>query len=317
MFGENRYIFNQQTQSYEIDRRSARSQLLRIGGVLLGGLAFFLLYFFLQNSPLELSTPKELLLSRRNAALAEQIALLDSRIDEQQAVLGDLSLRDNLVYRPVFGMAEIPDAQRTEALGGDGRYDVYLGLDHHDRMTSSALAVDRLLRQAYVQSLSFDEVKVLAGRAGDMASCIPSIYPVNPKTVQLTSPFGARWHPIRQAIVVHEGVDLAGPAGQPVYATGDGVVESAEFNFSGYGNVIVIDHGFGYKTRYAHLKEIRVAEGQVVIRGDRIGTLGSSGLSTGPHLHYEVLYRGVQINPWNFLNPDVSPEEYSKEARRG
>ncbi|MCR5709930.1 MAG: M23 family metallopeptidase [Bacteroidales bacterium] len=317
MPGEKRYTFNKQTQSYEIDRRSIRSQLLRIGGVLLGGLAFFLLYFFLLNGNLGIGTPKEMFLERRNAALAEQIALLDSRVGEQQAVLGDLSLRDNLVYRSVFGMAEIPDARRTEALGADSRYDSYLGLDHHDVMTASALAVDRLLRQAYVQSLSFDEVKVLAGRAGDMASCIPSIYPVNPKTVQMTSPFGARWHPIRQAIVVHEGVDLAGPAGQSVYATGDGVVESAQFNFSGYGNVIVIDHGFGYKTRYAHLKEMRVAEGQVVIRGDIIGTLGNSGLSTGPHLHYEVLYRGVQINPWNFLNPDVSPEEYRKEAHRG
>ena len=317
MAGEKKYIFNEQTQSYEIDRRSARAALYKTGAVLLAGLACFLLYFFLGTEVWGYDTPKVRVLEHRNRILAEEVALLDSRIQKQDEVLLDLSLRDNLVYRPVFGMAEIPREEREAGLGGDDRYADFLGLDHQEGMTAAAMAVDRLLRKAYVQSISFDAVKVISSRAGDMASCIPSIYPVNPRNVQMTSPFGARFHPIRQTIVFHEGVDLAGPAGQPVYATGDGVVESAEFNFSGYGNVIVIDHGFGYKTRYAHLQEIRVAEGQVVIRGDRIGTLGSSGLSTGPHLHYEVLYRGEHVNPWNFLNPDVSPEEYGKMVRNG
>lgn len=314
MAGE-KYIFNQQTQSYEIDRRSVRAAFYKTGGVLLGGLALFLLYFFVFTRTLGLDTPKTLLLERQNRILTEQLALLDGRIDADDQQLQELALRDNLVYRPVFGMEEVPAATREAGLGGEDRYAAFLGLAHQDLMAASAARVDGLMRKAYVQSVSFDEVKVYSSRAGDMASCIPSIYPVNPKNVQITSPFGARFHPIRQTIVFHEGIDLAGPAGQPVYATGDGVVESTEVNFSGYGNVIVIDHGFGYKTRYAHLKEIKVTQGQVVIRGDRIGTLGSSGLSTGPHLHYEVIYRGTQINPWNFLNPDVTPEEYNKMVR--
>ena len=314
MAGE-KYIFNQQTQSYEIDRRSVRAAFYKTGGILLGGLALFLLYFFVFTRTLGLDTPKTLLLERQNHILTEQLALLDGRIDADDQQLQELALRDNLVYRPVFGMEEVPAARREAGLGGEDRYAAFLGLAHQDLMAASAARVDGLMRKAYVQSVSFDEVKVYSSRAGDMASCIPSIYPVNPKNVQITSPFGARFHPIRQTIVFHEGIDLAGPAGQPVYATGDGVVESTEVNFSGYGNVIVIDHGFGYKTRYAHLKEIKVTQGQVVIRGDRIGTLGSSGLSTGPHLHYEVIYRGTQINPWNFLNPDVTPEEYNKLVR--
>ena len=314
MAGE-KYIFNQQTQSYEIDRRSVRAAFYKTGGVLLGGLALFLLYFFVFTRTLGLDTPKTLLLERQNRILTEQLALLDGRIDADDQQLQELALRDNLVYRPVFGMEEVPAARREAGLGGEDLYAAFLGLAHQDLMAASAARVDGLMRKAYVQSVSFDEVKVYSSRAGDMASCIPSIYPVNPKNVQITSPFGARFHPIRQTIVFHEGIDLAGPAGQPVYATGDGVVESTEVNFSGYGNVIVIDHGFGYKTRYAHLKEIKVTQGQVVIRGDRIGTLGSSGLSTGPHLHYEVIYRGTQINPWNFLNPDVTPEEYNKLVR--
>ena len=316
MSGEKSYIFNEETRSYEIDRRSIRSPLLKTGGVLVAGLAFFLLYFFVFNHILGYETPKEMFLRSRNEALAGQIARLDDSFEAEEQELRDLALRDNLVYRPVFGMAEIPFETR-EAGFGEERYADYLGLDHQALMTAAARRMDVLSHAAYVQSVSYDEVKVLSARAGDMASCIPSIYPVNPKTVQITSPFGARYHPIRQTVIFHEGIDLAGPAGQPVYATGDGVVETTDINFSGYGNVIVIDHGFGYKTRYAHLKEIKVTAGQVVIRGDRIGTLGSSGLSTGPHLHYEVIYRGVQINPWNYLNPDISPEEYNKTARNG
>ena len=312
-----RYRYNEQTQSYEIDRRSARATLYKTGGVLIAGLVCFLVYFFCFSEGMGFDTPKALWLERRNSNLAEQISLLEARAQSQDAILLDLSLRDNLVYRPVFGMEEIPREQREAGLGGEERYADYLGLDHMALMTSAARMVDGLTRKAYVQSRSFDDVQVYSSRTGDMASCIPSIYPVNPKTVQITSPFGARFHPVRQQIIFHEGVDLAGPAGQPVYATGDGVVESTQVNFSGYGNVIVIDHGFGYKTRYAHLKEINVTAGQVVIRGDKIGTLGNSGLSTGPHLHYEVIYRGVQINPWNYLNPDISPEEYNKMARHG
>ena len=317
MPGEKKYIYNEQANAYEIDRRSVRAALYKTGAVLIAGLAGFLLYFFLFALRPGHETPKARLLASRNMAMAEQLELLSGRISEQEQELLDFSLRDNLVYRPVFGMEEIPAETREAVLGGDDRYSDFLGLEHQALLTSAARRVDLLTRKAYVQTMSFDAVKVFSSRAGDMASCIPSIYPVNPATVQMTSPFGARFHPIKQEIVFHEGVDLAGPAGQNVYATGDGVVESAEVNFHGYGNVVVIDHGFGYKTRYAHLQEMKVIAGQVVIRGDIIGTLGSSGLSTGPHLHYEVLYRGEHVNPWNFLNPDVSPEEYNKMMRNG
>lgn len=317
MSRKTRYIFNQQTQAYEVDRLSARATLYKTGGVLLGGMVCFLLCYFIFIQLRGVETPKALYLQYRNRILAEKIEMLEGRIEAQDAVLLDLASRDNLVYRPVFGMAEVPAELRDAGLGGDERYADYLGLDHADLMAAAARQVDGLTRKAYVQSTSFDEVMVYSSRAGDMASCIPSIYPVNPKTVTITSPFGARFHPVRKAVIFHEGIDLAGPAGQWVYATGDGVVESTEVNFSGYGNVVVIDHGFGYKTRYAHLKEIKVTAGQVVIRGDKIGTLGSSGLSTGPHLHYEVIYRGTQINPWNYLNPDISPEEYNRQARNG
>ncbi len=310
MSRKTRYIFNQQTQAYEVDRLSARATLYKTGGVLLGGMVCFLLCYFIFIQLRGVETPKALYLQYRNRILAEKIEMLEGRIEAQDAVLLDLASRDNLVYRPVFGMAEVPAELRDAGLGGDERYAEYLGLDHADLMAAAARQVDGLTRKAYVQSTSFDEVMVYSSRAGDMASCIPSIYPVNPKTVTITSPFGARFHPVRKAVIFHEGIDLAGPAGQWVYATGDGVVESTEVNFSGYGNVVIIDHGFGYKTRYAHLNSISVVEGMKIKRGECIGEVGNTGKTTGPHLHYEVHYRGNPVNPANFFDLDMSVAEY-------
>lgn len=312
-----RYVFNESTNSYEVDRRSTRSAFYQTGFILLAGLGCFLLYFFVFTQELGYDTPKAVLLQRKGRALADQVKMLGLRMGAQQEQLREYAMRDNLVYRPVFGLPEISDESRTMIVDDEARDQRWLGLDHKVVLDDASREVDKLTREAYVQSLSFDQVKVYSVRAGDMASCIPSIYPVNPESVHITSAFGARFHPIHKAVVYHEGIDFAGKTGIPVRATGDGVVESTQINFSGYGNMVVIDHGFGYKTRYAHLREIKVVAGQVVIRGDQIGTLGNTGLSTGPHLHYEVIYRGRQINPWNFLNPELTSEEYEKLVDNG
>ena len=164
-----------------------------------------------------------------------------------------------------------------------------------------------------MQSKSFDEVAQLSRRAGEMASCIPAIPPVNPdpKKYRLSSGFGYRRDPFTGRSKRHTGVDFALKPGNPVYSTGDGVVESVKFELFGYGNQIVIDHGFGYKTRYAHMKSIGVAEGMKVKRGECIGLSGNSGRSSGPHLHYEVMYKDAFVNPANYYDLSITPEEYS------
>jgi murein DD-endopeptidase MepM/ murein hydrolase activator NlpD len=193
------------------------------------------------------------------------------------------------------------------------RYERYDLMNADGLLKNTAIRLDVLTKKTYVQSRSFDEVAQLSKRAGDMASCIPAIPPINPdkRKYRLSSPFGYRSDPFSGRSTLHRGVDFSLKPGNPIYATGDGVVESVSFEFFGYGNSVVIDHGFGYKTRYAHMKSISVAEGMPVKRGECLGQSGNSGKSSGPHLHYEVLYKGRPVNPYNFYDLDMTPEEYA------
>lgn len=304
MFGGRRYVFNTKTLSYDVVRISLRKILLKSAVILTIGVACFFFYFYLYTGVFGFETPKAAILERENRELVAQLEMYSGEIDAQNAVLADIQRRDNIVYRPVFGMQEIASDVREAGFGGLDRYSYLENFEHSDLMISTALKMDILTKRACVQSRSFDDVELLAKRAGDMASCVPSISPVKLSAIHITSTFGWRLHPVRNKMVFHEGIDFAGPANTPVYATGDGVVESVYYNFFGYGNCIVIDHGFGYKTRYAHLKEAFVHEGQKVLKGDTIASLGNSGLSTGPHLHYEVIYMGQLKNPWNFFSKD-------------
>jgi murein DD-endopeptidase MepM/ murein hydrolase activator NlpD len=186
-------------------------------------------------------------------------------------------------------------------------------IDSDGLLKKTAVRLDVLTKKTYVQSRSFDEVAQLSKRAGDMAMCIPAIPPVNPdpSIYRLSSSFGYRSDPFTGRSKRHTGVDFAMKPGNPIYVTGDGVVESVKFEFFGYGNQVLIDHGFGYKTRYAHLKSVGVVEGMKVKRGECIGESGNSGRSSGPHLHYEVLYKGAPVNPANYFDLTITPEEYA------
>ena len=222
-------------------------------------------------------------------------------------------MRDDDIYRSLFGMNEIPQEVRNAGFGGVNRYAHYDDIDPHGVLKTTAVRIDVLLKKTYVQSKSFDEVAQLSRRAGEMASCIPAIPPMNPDTkkYRFSSSFGYRKDPFTGRSKRHTGVDFAMKPGFPIYATGDGVVESVKFELFGYGNQVVIDHGFGYKTRYAHLKSVGVGEGMKVKRGECIGLSGNSGRSSGPHLHYEVLYMGNHVNPANYFDLSITPEEYA------
>lgn len=163
-----------------------------------------------------------------------------------------------------------------------------------------------------MQSKSFDEVAAVSKQAGDMASCIPAIPPIVPDASKynFSSPFGYRTDPFTGEARLHSGVDLAMKVGNPVYATGDAVVEAVNFDFFGYGNTIILNHGFGYQTLYAHLNSVNVIEGMKVKRGDCIAETGQSGRASGPHLHYEVHYKGEKVNPANYFDLSMSKDEY-------
>lgn len=322
MSKESRYIYNSKTSSYDLYVPSKLTKWTRFGVVLLIGIAFFFSYFWIWNGVMKKSTPKTAILERRNKVLLASIADINERMDGQSAALSELQERDNVVYRSVFGMDEVPKSVRNAGFGGVDRYaDLKVFMDA-DYLIASRNRLDVLTKKAYVQSLSFDDIQALSARAGDMANCVPSIYPVVPtKSMQQTSPFGYRSDPINGGAKFHSGIDIGGPKGTDIYATGDGVVVRVDYNYYGYGVVVDIDHGFGYTTRYGHLLGASVIEGQRVSRGDKVGELGSSGRATGPHLHYEVLYKGTAVNPWNFFSNDITPEEYqdmiSKSRSRG
>ena len=304
---------NPDTLKYEVKRRSRRSQLLRSFGLFLMSVGMTVFYFWIYTSVLGLDPPKTLLLKKTNAQWCSKIEVLNRQLDEYESDLRALQMRDDDIYRSIFGMDEIPSEVRNAGFGGVNRYAHYDDVDPDGLLKEAAVRMDVLTKKTYVQSRSFDEVALLSKRAGDMASCIPAIPPVNPdpSKYRLSSGFGYRKDPISGRTARHMGVDFAMKPGNPIYVTGDGVIESVKFEFFGYGNNVVVDHGFGYKTRYAHLKSIGVVEGMKVKRGECIGLSGNSGKSSGPHLHYEVIYKGSPVNPSNYYDLSITPDEYA------
>lgn len=308
-----KYILNPETLLYEIKEVSLKSKVFR--GLLLfaGSVAMTILYIWLFTSVLGYDLPKTVFLKAEHARWDAKIDLMNTKLDRYAETLDALRVRDDDIYRSIFGMNEIPAGVRDAGVGGVDKYEFLNGLESDDRLKNTALRLDRLTRQTYVQSKSFDEVTSVSKTAGDMVSCIPAIPPINPdpSKYRLSSRFGYRSDPFTGSAKMHTGLDFAMKIGNPVYATGDGVVESVKFEFFGYGNSVTIDHGFGYKTIYAHLNSVKVIEGMKVKRGDYIADSGKSGRSSGPHLHYEVVYKGQKVNPANYLDMSMPVDEYS------
>ena len=313
-----KYSLNPETLMYELREVSTRTIFAKATLVFLGSVALAVLYFFLYTNILGQESPKMAILRRNNAKWVSRMEVLNRRLDGYESTLKALESRNDDIYRSIFGMNEIPDELRHSGIGGLSRYDYLADAQPGSPLRSTAVRLDHLTKECYVQSKSFDEVATLSRRAGDMASCIPAIPPFSPEKGKytLSSPFGYRNDPLSGETRYHDGQDFAMKPGTPVYTTGDGVVEYVKFSFTGYGNEILIDHGFGYKTRYAHMSIISVAEGMKLKRGDCIGESGNSGKSTGPHLHYEVLYRDERVNPMNYLDMDMSVQEYSEMVRK-
>lgn len=313
-----KYIFNKDTLSYEVYKSSGKLKVFR-------GLAFFaasvavaFLYLWFYTSVLGCDLPKTAFLKKNNARLNSQLELLNRNLDSDAEYLESFQSRDNDIYRSVFGMNEIPEEVRNAGFGGVNRYAYLDAIDRTGLLTRTEVRLDILTKKAYVQSNSFDEIESVAKKAGDMAACIPSVPPVVPdkNTCRISSSFGYRSDPFTGTKKRHTGMDFACHVGNHVYATADGVVESVSSGSYGYGKFIVVDHGFGYKTRYAHLSSIGVEEGMTVRRGTLIGLSGNSGRSSGPHLHYEVMYMGRYMNPMNYMDLDMGKDEYAQVTEK-
>ena len=313
MSGKKKYRLDPETLLYEIENVSTKSRFLKMAALVVASVALSCVYLWLFTSVLGLELPKTTMLRKSNAKWISKLELMNRQLDMYDETLRGLGIRDDEIYRNIFGMNEIPQEVRNAGFGGVNRYAYLDNISENSLLKMTTIRLDVLTKKTFVQSKSFDDVESLSRRAGDMASCIPAVLPIVPdrSKFRLSSSFGYRSDPISGKTRMHTGFDFALKPGNPVYATGDGVVASVTFDLFNYGNSIVIDHGFGYKTRYAHLKNVLVTEGTKIKRGECTDESGNTGKSTGPHLHYEVMYKGKYVNPVNYFDLDMPIEEYS------
>lgn len=308
---DNKYVFNPKTLNFDRFIEPLHDRVGRVAVFLLTtfvlALAIVVLIFFFFGSP------KEKMQAREIEYLRLQYRILDDRLEEMQTVMDELEERDNNVYRAIFEADPVPVAVRKSGYTNLNRYDNLYGYKNSDLVVGVAERFDVIASQLYHQSKSYDEVFALARNKAQMLSCLPAIIPIKASDVrQISSYFGYRTDPIYKVTKYHSGIDFASFIGAEVYASGDGVVSKTESNYWGYGNMITIDHGYGYKTRYAHLSKFAVSRGQKVKRGQLIGYVGTTGKSTGPHLHYEVMKNETNVDPIHFFFNDLTPEEYEK-----
>lgn len=254
-------------------------------------------------------TPKMYAIARENYEIVFKYRLMHDKIRVAERKLDEIKHRDNSVYRTLFS-AEAPEA--GQIVYADARYAHLQGDDYSPLLTETWRAMDRLAGDIYFESLSFDELQSLASDKEKLSSAIPAIWPINRTLLKSLYSFGMRFHPIYKVRKFHKGVDMSCDKGTPVFATGDAVVELTDKGQRrvGYGQQVLLNHEFGYKTRYAHLSKILVEPGQKVSRGQIIGEVGTTGGSTGPHLHYEVIHMGKVVNPVNYFNRNMSVDEY-------
>ena len=309
--GKKLYFFNQKTLQYEKVKPSIKNRLMRVlsvvfTGILFAGAVILIAYSFFNS-------PKELMQQREIEQFKLQTQILDEKLERLEKVADNLQDRDDNIYRIIFEAEPVANEIRQAGIGGSDRYEKLKGYKNSDLLINTSKKLDQLSNRLYVQSTSYDEVYDMAKNMDQMTACIPAIQPISDKYKRRISSFyGYRIHPIYKRRIFHDGLDFSAPLGTEIYAAGDGVVESASRSSYGYGNKITIDHGYGYKTVYAHMHKFKVRKGQKVSRGQEIGSVGNSGLSTSPHLHYEVIRNDRKVNPIYYFFNDLSPQEYEE-----
>jgi murein DD-endopeptidase MepM/ murein hydrolase activator NlpD len=308
---KSKFKYNPDTVSYEVVDNSFKQRLLRfiphlflylfVGATMT--VAFY--YFF--------DSPKEKALKRDKQEILANYELLNKELSDLEGVLKDIQYRDDNIYRTIFEAEPVAEEVRKAGFGGTDNYQDLRRLDRKGIVANTAKRFDVISKQLYVQSKSFDEVTKLALNKDKMVKSIPAIMPIAlDQLTRVSSHYGYRIDPHYKKRKMHQGMDFTARTGTPIHVSGDGEVVEVKKSRRGYGNKVVVDHGFGYKTLYAHLHTIGVKEGQKVKRGEVIGTVGNTGKSIGPHLHYEVRKNNKPINPINFYFDDLTPEQYNE-----
>jgi len=303
-----KYRYNPETLSYDRITITYRERLIKWGIMFAASIVIAVGYYAIYSHFYD--TPQERGMINKLSAHKFNYQMLSQDLQHIDRILSDIQKRDDDIYRTILESEPIPASIRQAGFGGVNRYESLEGYDHSNMMIALTRHTDKILKQLFVQSKSYDELIVKAKNKELMTLSRPAIQPISNHKLKSASSFGMRLHPKLGYYRPHTGMDFSAETGTDIYATGDGTVAKAQYNTGGYGNMVLIDHGFGYQTLYAHMSKIGVLVGSEVKRGDVIGKVGSTGLSVGPHLHYEVHVNGRPVNPINYFYNDLSPEEY-------
>lgn len=306
-----KYKFNPDSLCFDKVKLSYKAIILRMLAYFVGSILIAAVYGLI--FAILVDSPKEKALKREIDQMTLQYGLMQKEMETLERVLTHLQETDDNLYRAIFEAEPVPSTLRTGGTGGINRYKEMDGFDNSSIVIETARRLDRIRKQIYVQSVSFDELIKLAMGKEEMLRSIPAIMPISNRDLTRTaSGFGLRIHPIYKVIKFHSGMDFTAPSGTEIYATGNGVVASVQSSRRGLGNNIIIDHGFGYTSLYAHLDGFNVRKGQKVSRGDVIGFVGNTGMSVAPHLHYEIRLNDVPVDPVNYYFNDLTADEYEK-----
>ena len=306
-----KYKYNPESLKYEAVEQTLIGKLKKISFYFVSSIVFCAVVLAISFNGINEYIKDEA--EKDNAKVRAELDKFYTDLEEIIAVLENIQDRDDNIYRSIFEVKPYPEYKRKLGTGGNSvKFKKYQGLKNESLLIDISKKIESIEKMLVAQSRSFDQVIELTKTQEEMLKCIPSIQPISNKDLKrIASGFGMRMHPIHKIMKMHAGLDFTAPIGTEIYATGDGVVELAKWN-AGYGRCVVINHGFGYKTKYAHCKKLNCRRGQKIKKGEIIAFLGNTGQSSGPHLHYEVIKNNVKVNPVNYFFNDLSPEEYQK-----
>lgn len=305
------YKFNPHTLSYEKVKTTFADKLKKVSFSAAFGVVLGVVLMVIGMRVFE--SPRQKRLERELDVMERQMANMRQVMKRNEAVLADLENRDNSIYRTLLQAEPITDSVRRAGILGQSYQDLD-GYDHSDVIKLTTKRLDDFTKRLYVQSKSFDEVYKMASTKKERLDHVPAIMPLRKNSCSIISGFGERYHPILHYRRMHTGVDLSAKTGTPIYATGDGTVQVAgrSDDLAGYGIAVLVNHGYGYQTLYGHMSDVKVHNGQKVKRGELLGHVGSTGLASGPHCHYEVWLNGKKVNPIYYFFNDLTPQEYEQ-----
>ncbi len=306
-----KYYYNTHTLRYEKLETPLRVKLLRIFGFIATAIvsAIIIVAFAFQY----LDSPEELVLKQQLDDYKENYGIINSRVKQLQQQMAELEKRDNQVYRAIFEANPIPDSARAKQIELNAEIKLVQRLSDEQLIVGMIEQLNVLSARVGVQNKSYEQIDDMIKNKEKLLSAIPAIQPVSNKNLtRVASGFGYRIDPVYKVTKFHAGLDFTAPQGTPIYATADGTVKVSGNLQNGFGNHIIINHGYGYESLYGHMYRIKARQGQSVKRGEVIGWVGNTGKSTGPHCHYEVHKNGQPINPIYFFYNDLTPEQFDR-----